>query len=283
MGESWELALAPGAEVGVQARGIALPGEGPWQVEQQIEFIVSKGLVDIQHEEQKATLKAKQSLNWRSTQAEKPAAPLSEMTDLPLWLAKLQTAPKEAFDGLVALRSRTHAKLDGEQPDLKWYTLACEETLEEGKLIERQAAILGLASMNRLPPIIALASNASANGRRKFSHEAIQLWLSQDTSRAASLLELLKEQGYGEEEAKLLLALYRGVKEATPLQLQALVRHLGHDRVAIREQAWRLLTQLMPERPNIFDPVGPEEQRTKAISILRTKVQEKTPADVPPP
>ncbi|MFO0816262.1 MAG: hypothetical protein U0796_23835 [Gemmatales bacterium] len=282
-GESWEVALAPGAELGIQARGEVLPGEGDWQVEQQIEFIVSKGIVDIQHEEQKATLKAKQSLMWKSTQADKPAAPLSEMTELPVWLARHQTAVKEAYDSLVALRARTHAKLDDVQPELKWFSLACEETLDEGKLIDRQAAILGLTILDRLQPVLALANNPSANGRRKFSHEAIQYWLNQEADRAGMLLDQLREVGYSDDDAKLLLALYRGVKQSTPLQLQALVRHLGHERVAIREQAWRLLSQLAPERPNIFDPVGPEDQRTKAISIIRGKLLEKMSGDVPPP
>jgi len=201
---------------------------------------------------------------------------------VPPWLAKYQTAPKEAVDSLVGLRSRTHAKLQKDGKDMNWFSLACDETLEEGKLIERQAALLGLSAIDRMQPIVALLNDPNANGRRKYSHEVIHYWLNQDAGRAQLLIDLLKDTGFTEDEAKMLLSLYRGVKQAGPGTIQALLQEMASPRVAIREQAWQVLTAVAPERPNIFDPIGSEEQRTKAISIISAKIAQKK-ADVPPP
>lgn len=282
-GETWELTIPSGYEVGVQAKGEIIPGDGEWKIEQTLELIVSKGQIELKHEEQAASLRAKQRIQWSSLAADKKAAPLSELGELPLWLGKYQTAPKEAVDSLIALRSRTHAKLDPESSDLKWFSLACDEGLEQGKLIDRQCAILGLTAMNRLKPVIQLQNDPLANGRRKFSHEAIHLWLKQDASRLETLILALKEAGYTDEEASLLLSLYRGTDKNTPDRLKALLQAMGHSRVAIREQAWQVLTALAPERPNIFDPIGPEEQRTKAISVISGRLVKKLADEIPPP
>ncbi len=282
-GETWELTLPAGAEVGVQAHGGVVTGDGEWMIEHAMEILVSKGTIELTHEDQRASLRTRQRIQWSSLAAAKKASPLSEVGELPVWLAKYQTAPKEAVESLVALRSRTHAKLDNESSDLKWFSLSCDEGLEQGKLIDRQCAILGLTAINRLMPVIQLQNDPLANGRRKFSHEAIHFWLNQDVSRAQTLIQQLKEAGYLEDEAYLLLALYRGTTQSTPDRIRALLQAMGHARVAIREQAWQVLTTLAPERPNIFDPVGPEEQRTKAISILSSKLIQKPVGDIPPP
>ncbi|HQR09520.1 MAG TPA: hypothetical protein PLN21_22040 [Gemmatales bacterium] len=281
-GETWELSLPSGSEVGLQAGSAVKPGDGPWVVEKTLEIIASKGKADVKHLDQATVLAPKQRLLWNSSLAENEPARQTELGEVPVWLAKYQTAPKEAVESLVGLRSRTHAKLQKDTRDMNWLSLACDETLEEGKLIERQAALLELSAIGRMQPIIALLNDANANGRRKYSHDVVHYWLNQEESRAAQLIDLLKDTGYSEDEAKLLLTLYRGTKEATPATIAALLQDMASPRVAIREQAWRVLTAIAPERPNIFDPIGAEEQRTKAISLINTKLTPKK-ANVPPP
>ncbi|MFT3881635.1 MAG: hypothetical protein QM703_18475 [Gemmatales bacterium] len=280
-GETWELSLPSGSEVGLQASGQVKPGDGPWAVEKSLEIIASKGKVDVKHVDQTANLSPKQRLVWNSGLAENQPATQSELGELPVWLAKYQTAPKEAVESLVGLRSRTHAKLQKDTRDMNWLSLACDETLEEGKLIDRQAALLELSAIDRMAPIIALQNDPNANGRCKYSHEVVHYWLNQEENRAGQLIDLLKEAGYSEDEAKLLLTLYRGTKQATPATISALLLDMASPRVAIREQAWQVLTAIAPERPNIFDPIGTEEQRTKAISVISAKLAPKK--DVPPP
>jgi len=282
-GETWELSLPSGSEVGLQAGSMVKPGDGPWVVEKSLEIIASKGKVDVKHLDQTASLAPKQRLVWNSGLAENQPAQQTELGEVPVWLAKYQTAPKEAVESLVGLRSRTHAKLQKDNRDMNWFSLACDETLEEGKLIERQAALLGLSAIDRLQPILALQNDAKANGRRKYSHEVIHHWLNQDAGRAVVLIDLLKEAGYSEDEAKLLLTLYRGTKESTPEIVAALLQDMGSPRVAIREQAWQVLTAIAPERPNIFDPSGTEEQRAKAISVISAKLATKKGDVLPPP
>jgi hypothetical protein len=281
-GETWELTLPAGSEVGIQARGEILSGEGEWKVDQFLEILVSKGQVDVRHEEQSAQLNVKQKIEWQSSKAGNKS-PVSEVGEVPVWLAKYQTAPKEAVESLVALRARAHAKLEKDGSDLKWLALAGEEGLEQGKLIDRHCAIQTLVALQRLKPVLQLQNDPLANGRRKFSHEAIHHWLKQDVSRAGMLVAMLKEGGYTDDDAKLLLALYRGTTQKTPEKLQGLLRALGSSQVAIREEAWRVLSTLAPERPNIFDPVGPEDQRIKAVSILTSKLLQKPAGEVPPP
>ena len=283
-GETWLITLPSGSEAGIQARGSIIPGDGPWNVMQSLEIICSKGTIDVSHEDQQAKLTLKQRLSWNSRLPEGKPAEQTELGELPIWIAKYQTAPKEAFESLVGLRSRTHAKLQKSGRDLNWFALACDEVLEEGKPIDRQAAMLGMSTIDRLKPLIALQNDMTANGRRKYSHEVIHHWLDQDADRAQILLDQLKEAGYSDEEGKLLLALYRGTTVNNPATLQALLQDMAHARVAIREQAWQVLTALAPERPNIFDPAGAEEQRLKAIDVISKKLaQQRKPVDVPPP
>lgn len=282
-GETWQITLPMGAELGVQARSMVSVGDGPWLLERHLELIGSKGQIEVKHDDQTATLLTRQRIQWNSKQGENAKLILNDVPEVPVWLAKYQTAPKEAVDSLVALRSRTHIKLEREANDLKWFALACEESLDSGKLIDRQAALLGLAVMNRMQPVVALQNDAGANGRRKYSHEVVRFWLNQDAGNALKLVEMLKEQGYTEADAKLLLALYRGVKQGDVGRLKSLLEYLAHDKVAIREQAWQLLTQLAPERPNIFDPAGALDQRTKAIGIITNKLNLKPAAAVAPP
>ncbi len=281
-GEAWEIILPSGSEVGLQAGSQVIPGDGVWATEQSLEIIASKGKVDVKHLDQTASLAPKQRLLWNTSYPENQPAMQTELAEVPVWLAKNQTAPKEAVDSLMNLRGRTHAKLQKDGKDMNWFSLACDETLEEGKLIDRQAALLGLSAIDRLQPIIALQNDPSANGRRKYSHEVIHYWLNQDAGRAQQLIDLLKDAGYAEDEAKLLLTLYRGTTQSTPATIQALLQDMAHSRVAIREQAWQVLTALAPDRPNIFDATGTEEQRTKAISVISAKIAQKK-ADVPPP
>lgn len=283
-GETWEVTLPTGSEAGIQARGMIIPGDGPWNVENSLEIIASKGTVAVKHEELSAKLTPRQRLVWNTRFAEGKPAEQSELGDMPLWLAKYQTAPKEAIESLIALRGRTHAKFQKNGRDLNWFSLACDETLEEGKLTDRQAAMLGLSTINRLKPLISLQNDASANGRRKYSHEVIHHWLNQDPDRAQVFLDLLKEAGYADDEGKLLLALYRGTTQNNPATLQALLLDMSHTRVAIREQAWQVLSALAPDRPNIFDPAGSDEQRSKAIEVITKRLaQQKNKDDVLPP
>lgn len=281
-GEVWEITLPSGSEVGLQAGSQVIPGDRAWAIEHSLEIIASKGTVNVKHLDQTTSLSPKQRLLWNTSYAENQPAMQTELAEVPVWLAKNQTTPKEAVDSLISLRGRTHAKLQKDGKDMNWFSLACDETLEEGKLIDRQAALLGLSAIDRLQPIIALQNDPAANGRRKYSHEVIHYWLNQDAGRAQQLIDLLKDAGYAEDEAKLLLTLYRGTTQSTPTTIQALLQAMAHPRVAIREQAWQVLTTLAPDRPNIFDASGTEEQRTKAISVISAKIAQKK-ADVPPP
>lgn len=282
-GQTWEISLPTGSEVGIQAGSQVVAGDGPWVLQQSLEIMASRGKVEVKHLDQAASLTPRQRLLWNSGMTENQAVVQTEVAEVHVWLARYQTAPKEAVDSLVGLRSRTHAKLQKDSKDMNWFSLACDETIEEGKLIERQAALLALSAIDRLQPIIALQNDTNANGRRKYSHEVIHYWLNQDANRAQQLIDQLKEAGYSEDEAKLLLTLYRGTTQATPATIQALLTDMAHPRVAIREQAWQVLTAIAPERPNIFDPAGSDDQRTKAINVISGKLSQKKAADVPPP
>lgn len=268
----WEITLPPGAEIGIQAGSRVIPGEGPWKLESLLDLTATKGNIEIRQDQHEHTLKIRQKLHWNSRLPEGSKGTLNELAELPVWLSKYQTAPREAVDSLVSLRSRMHAKLQQDGNDHKWFALACDEAIEEGKLIDRQAGLLGMTAVNRIAPLVKLQNDPLANGRRKYSHDVIQLWLNQEPGHANQLKEILKTQGYQDEDALLLLALYRGIEQPTPQSIQRVLQAMAHPSVAIREQAHRVLITHVPDRPNIFDPAGPAEQRSKAIQIIRNRL-----------
>lgn len=271
-GLTWEITIPSGGELGIQAGGRVIAGEGPWKMEDLLDLTVTKGNIVVKQDQQQFTLKPKQKLHWDSRMQEGKSGDVSELAELPAWLSKYQTAPREAVDSLVSLRSRVHARLQQDGNDHKWFALACDEAIEEGKLIDRQAGLLGMSAVNRIAPLVKLQNDPLANGRRKYSHDVVQLWLNQDPAHATQLKEILKAQGYRDEDALLLLALYRGIEQATPKSIHTVLEAMAHPSVAIREQAHRVLSAHVPERPNIFDPVGPEDQRNKAIQIIRSRL-----------
>jgi len=284
-GEGWELMLHPNTEVGVQATARVLPGDGDWKLRYQLELIVGKGRVDVSRNGQTVSLAAKGQLSWNTEQLGNKPGDFSEIAEVPTWLAKRQTAAKEFVDSLIALRSRTHAKLqDNDGKDMSWFRLACEESLEERRLPERQAALLGLAAVDHLAPVVRLMDDPSGNGRRKYAHDVVHLWLNQLDERADALLKLLADASFSPDDAKLLLTLFRSVPKASPAVVQALLTNMNHPQIAIREQAFRDLSALEPDRPGIYDAASNEDQRLKAIEVIRNRLsaQQKGAAVLPP-
>jgi hypothetical protein len=207
------------------------------------------------------------------------------LVEVPAWLAKRQTAAKEFVDSLVALRTRTHAKLQGNDgKDLTWFRLACEESLDERRLPERQAGLLGLSAVDHMMPVVRLMNEPTANGKRKYAHDVVLHWLNQGEDRATALANLLVDAGYTQDNAKLLLALFRNVPQSSPAVVTSLLANMNHPQLAIREQAYRDLSTLEPDRPGVYDPAGTEEQRLKAIEVIRNRLaQQKKTGVVPPP
>jgi hypothetical protein len=283
-GEGWDLTLQPNTEVGFQATGNVLPGEGDWQVRYQLETIVNQGKVDASRNGQTVTLASKGQLSWNSQlEATKPGD-LTELGEVPVWLSKRQTASKEFVESLVALRSRTHAKLQGNDgKDLTWFRLACEEGLEERRLPERQAALIGLSAVDHILPVVQLMNEPAGNGKRKYAHDVVHHWLNQGEDRATILVNLLVESGYTQDNAKLLLALFRSVSQSSPAVVTSLLANMNHPQLAIREQAYRDLSTLEPDRPSVYDPASTEEQRLKAIEVIRNRLTQKKNGVVPPP
>ncbi len=284
-GETWEISLPANAEIGFQSTGKVLSGQGDWQLIHRLDMVMIQGTVDVKYRGQGVTLDAKAQLSWSSRANDGRPGTTVALMELPAW-TKRTTAAKEAVNGLVALRSRTHHKLTTENKDQTWLRLACEESLEERSPIERQAGILCLAAMDHLKPLIRSLNDAQNGERRKISREALISWVGQEQDRVGKLLSSLIDAGYPEEDAKLLLALYRGPGKAAPETVQALLQHMNHGLLAIRDQAFVDLCALLPERPTGYDATAGEEQRLKAIEVLRARLvqpMKKSTAPVPLP
>jgi hypothetical protein len=61
---------------------------------------------------------------------------------------------------------------------------------------------------------------------------------------------------------------------------------MNHSQLAIRDQAWQVLSSVAPERPTVYDPTTSPELRTKSIEAIKTRLAKplnKTGSAVPPP
>jgi hypothetical protein len=227
----------------------------------------------------------KSQLSWDSRSDEGKAGVLSEVAEVPAWISKHLTAPKEAVNSLVGFRSRVHAKLTSDGKDQNWLRLACEESLEERGLAERQEAILIQAALDNIAPLVRSLNDQNTE-RRKLSREVLIPWLGQQDDRVTMLLNQLVDQGYSQADAKLLLALFRGPGMVTPVLIASLLQDMNHSQLAIRDQAWQVLSSVAPERPTVYDPTTSPELRTKSIEAIKTRLAKplnKTGSAVPPP
>lgn len=285
--ETWELTLHPNAEIGIQAFGKLVPGDGDkWELAYRLELLVGQGSAEVKNRGQLVPVGPKSQLSWNSRSDEGKPGVLSEVAEVPTWISKHLTAPKEAVSSLVAFRSRVHAKLTGDGKDQNWLRLACEESLEERGLVERQEAILIQAALDNSAPLVRSLNDQNTE-RRKLSREVLIHWLGQQDDRVVTLLNQLVDQGYTQADAKLLLALYRGPGQVTPILIASLLQDMNHSQLAIRDQAWQVFSSVAPERPTVYDPTTTPELRTKSIEAIKTRLakplNKNSGAILPPP
>jgi hypothetical protein len=284
--KTWEFTLHPNTEIGIQAFGkLVSSDDDRWELAYRMEMIVGQSSAEVRKQGQTAPLALKSQLSWNGLTDERKLGTISEIAEVPTWISKRLTAPKEAVGSLVGFRSRVQAKLAGDGKDENWLRLACEESLEERQPVERQEAILIQAAIDNLPPLVRSLSDQNAE-RRRLTREVLIHWLGQQEERVTTLLSQFVDQGYSQEDAKLLLALYRGPAIVTPALIASLLQQLNHSQLAIRDQAWQVLSSVAPERPSVYDPTTSPELRAKSIEVIKTRLAKplnRNGATPPPP
>ena len=101
---------------------------------------------------------------------------------------------------------------------------------------------------------------------------ALRHWIGSDARRDRLFYHFLMEQAsYSEKQAATVLQLlHRAFAADEPFTYDTLIAYLRHEKLPIRELAWRQLSRLVPEDMLVpYDPAASPEERAKACAAWK--------------
>ncbi|HEY7330037.1 MAG TPA: hypothetical protein VH592_20545 [Gemmataceae bacterium] len=201
---------------------------------------------------------------WADPRRKPPASakPLLEA------IAKYQTAVKESdprtvlFDLLSAARSQA-AHDDESQRDQARATT--------------EFAILGLAAISDIDRVMQVLDDPVHAEARRSASFALKHWIGVEAGRDQVLYYFLMERlRYSKAHAATVLQLlHSAYAPDEPETYETLIAYLLHEKLAIRELAWRHLSRLVPENIAVklkYDPAASPDKRAKAYEAWKEAV-----------
>lgn len=179
-------------------------------------------------------------------------------------IAKYQTTAKDndprtvLFDILSAARSLA----EGEN----------EESKREKAKALTEFALFGLAAINDIDRVMQALNDPNHAEARREAVIALRHWIGDHAGRDRLLYQFLMDQlKYTKAHAATVLQLLHSAYPADePETYETLLAYLLHEKLAIRELAWRQLSRLVPEDIAIpYDPAASPDKRAKAYDTWK--------------
>lgn len=271
LGDVWDVKLlAPETEIGIEVTGRVLPHAEDWLPHRRLAIYVVKGVADVERGEHKETLSARKVLLWDSVYG--GPGPGVVRDDSPAWLTRRVNYPNEVREALNQFQKRLLDKLNSAN-DISWVKIACDEALMSRRAWEHYLALFTLGAFDQISSLVAALDEGANPYFRLAALDALLHFLGRKPDQVAVVRDAFKKRGYPELDAAIMLDLLRGVHAPDKAKIETLVLHLKHDRLAIRELAFRNLTTVVP--PNLltnYDPAAPVEQRDQAAEAIRDRL-----------
>lgn len=136
-------------------------------------------------------------------------------------------------------------------------------------------AVLSLAAVNDIDRVVQALDDPRHAEARKAAVSALRHWIGDAARRDRRLYHYLVDRlNYSKEQsATVLQLLHGGLAADDPETYETLLSYLRHDKLAIRELAWRQLLHLVPEDLTVpYDPAASAAERAKAYAAWKEVV-----------
>lgn len=258
-------------EIGLEATGRLPVGSVDGMPIRRLALAVTKGEAEIEHAGGTITVKEKQGMSWEIRPNQPPSAsPVGEQTLG--WLARRPPLPSEIRDALSAFQKRLNDRIAQTGPSLPWIKVACDEALLSRRSWEQTLALSALASFGELPILIAALDDPDRAAVRKAAVESLLHYVNREPGNLERLRAALQEAGYPAADAEIVCRQLAGISQPSPREVEALLKLMGHHRLAIRQLAFHNLQGLVDlEKPG-YDPAAAVDLRDRAVDQLKKRL-----------
>ena len=268
----WDLQLQPGTTVAMEATSRLRPGTGPWTTHHKLSLAVLNGTLEASRLGQKAQLKRGTLLVWDSTQTAPGTGTVLPQADIPAWPTAKAPAG-EVKRTLTAFHDNIFRKVQNQQRELPWIVIACQEALGQNRESYRHMALYTLGAIDQIRELVSVPENAPTADTRRAALEALAHWAGRQPGQQQALRGVLRDRGYLDDEAELILALLRKIDKPDRAAVERLLANLKHKRLIIRELAYQNLLILLPqERLSGYNPSASPEQLDTSVDQLKRRL-----------
>lgn len=136
-------------------------------------------------------------------------------------------------------------------------------------------AVFSLAAINDIDRVMQALGDPKQSEARKTAAVALRHWIGDAPGRDQRLYQYLPEHlGYSKPQAATVLhLLHNEHPPEEPETYETLIAYLRHEKLAVRELAWRQLSRLVPENVAApYDPAGTDAERAAAYKAWKELV-----------
>ena len=267
--ETWDLTLPDqNTEVAAELVGICLPyNKEPGGGEPQLELALLglKGQAQVKIRYEQSLLPSPSMLTWDN---------IAGTTRGPVRLPRLP----DWWSNPIPLKTPMHATLEGLTNRLvtKNIDVAIAEAKNFPDPQSRILALRGLGAMGNYSSLLDSLADAKHPEVRAVAIDELGHLLGLSAKNDDKLRKALKQKNYSNGPSQTILQLLHGVSLqdwSNPTVRAIMVEYLVNDNLAIRQLAYNLLSELMPDGRKIsYDPAGDSESRRRAYEAWKKLV-----------
>jgi hypothetical protein len=203
-----------------------------------------------------------------------PDATPRQRPQLETWADPSRQPPEDAKPLLDTIAKYQAAVKDNDPRTVLFDLLSAAGKEEEREQAKATAdfAVFGLAAINDIDRVMQALDDPRRAEVRRAAALALRHWIGADAGRDRLLYHFLVDQlKYSKHHSATVLQLLHSAFAAEePETYETLIEYLRHDKLAIRELAWRHLSRLVPEDIGVpYDPAAPPAQRAKAYDAWK--------------
>ncbi|MHB1426365.1 MAG: HEAT repeat domain-containing protein [Gemmataceae bacterium] len=239
-----------------------------------LNILAVKGQVDVKVGGVQYSLSAPPGLSafhWDSVNGADSAP--RHRKELDAWAdPKRKPSANAAFPSIVAEYLAAAKEKDPRTVLFDLLAAADKEQEREKAMAKAEFAVFGLAAINDIERVMQALDDPRQAEVRKAAVIALRHWIGNDARRNRLLYQFLMDQlSYLKPQAATVLQLlHDGFPADEPYTYETLIAYLRHEKLPIRELAWRQLLRLVPEDLLIpYDPAAAADDRDKACAAWR--------------
>jgi hypothetical protein len=203
-----------------------------------------------------------------------PDATPRQRRQLETWADPKRLPPNDAKPFFDVIGKYQAAVKDNDPRTVLFDLLSAADKEQEPERAKATAefAVFGLAAINDIDRVMQALDDPRQAEVRRAAAIALRHWIAADDGRDRLLYQYLIERlKYSRHHgATVLQLLHSAFAPDEPETYEALIEYLRHDKLAIRELAWRHLSRLVPEDMAApYDPAASSTQRAKAYEAWK--------------